>query len=722
MNPLQRAALIRKVSYVAAIFVLFTLSMVWRGALPVPLGASTASIGAPFRWVADHTIQSQAQRLEVWELDPNESDAEITGSALRLMLTGSRGLAVTGLWLSAIDKQKRNDFHEFEQRVRMVTKLQPNFITPWLFQSWNITYNVSVEMHGSGDMYFYIVRGVQLLAEGERRNKRSPDMRWWIGFYYQNKFGVSDQVETLRCLFDLSCIPPGERKPARFYDLETKKFDLAAFERFAEKYPHLVRRLRGEDQRFTDKRAKEKIRCATPQEVVQFLKDNWEMTSRYRTNNLGEQLDELAESENQFPSLPPQFNEGPDEAHPAIATPDDRAPGVGYFSAYKAARAWYNYSLLLLPPPLKDAQGQSLPGPASRPGTFGHDPLKHRIPRQPTLIIFRQAAARAQSFQAEMEQKEGWFDEEGWLIDDPADQESNWWFPDPAKPHSPKGVRVGAGRAWSLDEWRRAAEMWERHGNEYGLYLNPARLRSLEASIGDPSSIPMDPTPEQLNDPSLRERYLAKTAIEFYSSNRTVTNFAYFLAASNAEALPITVQARKTLWRAEQARKTGDPRKAIVLYKDGLEQWKQVLITKPDFHRPDRSDHTEEETFEFELAYQRLLVQDEPRVRERANQTAHVAQAVVPHLTLPFPSGQDPLWTNANREEIKWNVVETVAGADFSSPFVGSLAPDGGPWVNEALKESVRQKQGVSRKAPPTPPAGGPPPGAVQPVPQPTGP
>ena len=39
-------------------------------------------------------------------------------------------------------------------------------------------------------MYFYIARGIELLAEGERRNQRSPDMRYQIAFYYQNKFGV----------------------------------------------------------------------------------------------------------------------------------------------------------------------------------------------------------------------------------------------------------------------------------------------------------------------------------------------------------------------------------------------------------------------------------------------------------------------------------------------------------------------------------------------------
>ncbi|AMV27328.1 hypothetical protein VT84_23210 [Gemmata sp. SH-PL17] len=714
MNPLQRAAIVRKTTYLGAILVLFTLSMIWRGAIPVPLSGSSG----PFRWAAGHTIQAQARNLDVWELDPQEGEAEITGSALRLTLTGSRGLAVSALWLSAIDKQKRNDFHEFEQRVMMVTKLQPNFITPWIFQSWNIAYNVSVEMHGSGDMYFYIVRGIQLLAEGERHNKRSPDIRYQIAFYYQNKFGVSDQVETLRCLFDLSCIPPSQRNPKQFEDPETGRINYAKFQEFCEKHPHLVRRLRGEDLRYTDKRAKEKLRRGTPKEVVDFLKTNWEVPSRYRPNYLKELTDDLAETENQFPALPPQFNEGPDEANPTSGTADDRAPGLGYFTGFKAARAWFSYSLLLLPPPLKDAQGLPVPGPTPAPGTFDHDPAKHRVPRLPMMVIFRQGAPRAQSYQAEMEQKEGWFDEEGWQIDDPSDQPSKWWFPDnPDRPTQPRGVVVGTGRAWSLEEWRKAAEMWDRHGRDYGLVFAQGRRETLENRRGDPGSLPNDPTPEQLTDPVLRERYLAKVALEYYGSNRSVTNFPYFLASAQAEAKSLTVRARKTLWKAEQARKISNPPLAIRLYKEGLGLWKQVLTENKDFLRPERSDRTEEETAEYDLAYLRLLVQDDERVRKRANEQVHAAQAVVPFLTLPFQTealapGQvavaDPLWTTANREEIKWYVVENVADADFSSPFVGSLAPDRIAWVSETMKESVRSKQGVSRKPQQQAPAPGP--------------
>ena len=164
---------------------------------------------AAAQWLSDRSVLQQAEKLDLRELD--QGDAEITGSVARLSLVGARGPVITGLWWSAIEKQKRNEWHEFELLVKAVTRLQPNFITPWIFQSWNIAYNVSVENDKLGDMFFYIARGIELLAEGDRLNSKiarqpdgskvqvgSPDLRYQIGFYYQNKFGVSDKVQTLR--------------------------------------------------------------------------------------------------------------------------------------------------------------------------------------------------------------------------------------------------------------------------------------------------------------------------------------------------------------------------------------------------------------------------------------------------------------------------------------------------------------------------------------------
>ena len=99
-----------------------------------------------------------------------------------------------------------------------------------------------VELKSPGDMYFYIADGIRLLAEGERRNRKSPDMRYQIAFYYQNKFGVSDKVRTLRCLFQLSCMPPADRNTsAGNLTKADGSVDMDAFKRFCEKYPHLVR-------------------------------------------------------------------------------------------------------------------------------------------------------------------------------------------------------------------------------------------------------------------------------------------------------------------------------------------------------------------------------------------------------------------------------------------------------------------------------------------------
>jgi hypothetical protein len=458
MNPLQRAAFRRKVIYLSVILALFTVSMFWRGTLPIPLSGSARASEAPSALhraadrVASRTILSQASGLELREVEQGEQELE--GSAFRLALVGSRGLVVAYLWHSAIEKQKRNDFHKLDALVQTVTQLQPHFITPWIFQSWNITYNVSVEMQGAGDMYYYIARGIQLLAEGERRQGRddpetgrrigSPDMRYQIAFYYQNKFGVSDNVEVLRCLYQLSCISPDERNPDELGPLDERGepvVDPKKFREFCEKYPHLVRRLRGEARyegydEASRKRVAEALKCENPKDVIRFLRENKEVPSRFKFRK------ELNDPRDQFPVLPPKFPEGVGEADPSMETKDD-------FSAFKAARAWFTYSCVPLPPNPEDQNHNPLPWRTPQPGEY--DPVRYRVPRQPMLIIFRQGPPRAQTFQAEMEQREGWFDDEGWQVDES-------WFPGETVV---VGGKESGAKPWSQDAWDTAGP-WTR--------------------------------------------------------------------------------------------------------------------------------------------------------------------------------------------------------------------------------------------------------------------
>ena len=131
-NSIQRAAFRRRVAYGVAIFALFGLSMFWRGKLAVPFSGQVSAS----RWLSDRSVLALSERLELRELD--QGDPEIAGATARLACIGARGVVVTALWYAAIEKQKRGEFYEFEILARSVTTLQPHFITPWVFQSWNI--------------------------------------------------------------------------------------------------------------------------------------------------------------------------------------------------------------------------------------------------------------------------------------------------------------------------------------------------------------------------------------------------------------------------------------------------------------------------------------------------------------------------------------------------------------------------------------------------------
>src|SRR6478672_975821 len=201
-SPLQQTSTRRKLLYFALILAIYVVNtFFWRG-VASPL---TGGVAPPW------TMTARANELELRET--SQGDPDLIGSTVSLCLTGSRGLAVTALWKAAIDRQARNEWNELELLVRLLTKLQPHFLTPWLFQSWNLAYNVSVESDRVKDKYFYIARGIELLAQGERLNRDNPDMRFWIGFYFNNKFGSSDEKVTLRSLLQMSGIDPAKRDP-----------------------------------------------------------------------------------------------------------------------------------------------------------------------------------------------------------------------------------------------------------------------------------------------------------------------------------------------------------------------------------------------------------------------------------------------------------------------------------------------------------------------------
>ena len=620
-NAFQQAASRRKLIYFGVIAILFAVTIFVRGVVALPLSGLKESVG-------QYTIRSQAHELELTEyeaLDQSEEtqrEAELTGSAVRLLLTGSRGFAICVLWMSAHEKQTKHEWNELELTVKSITTLQPHFVTPWLFQSWNLTYNVSVEMDRLNDMYFYISRGINLLAEGEAINRYNPDMRYAIAFYYQNKFTVSDKVTTLRSLLELSCMPGEDRNPDSL--LTAGKLDLAKFKVFCEKYPQFVRRMRESAIRVGKKqeggRQVDQIMhlAETPQEVVQFLRDNQKIPSRYSKDDPRR----LETRIKQFPVVPPLSGNRDDRVKP------NEDWGDGQATALLAARAWFKYANEAIPPP------NPVPGPTQ----FDYrDPeRKRRIPRQPMLIIFRQGPPRAQSYIADQLAKDGWFDSDSWVVDEGLSAGDKRWFPE-AVEIKPSG--------YAKEAWMEAHTMWSNHGRDNGLnltveqlerYRDIASLYAQRRHFNVPSSnmqtdVPQ-PRPDEWEDPKLKQSIEANSALSFYYRNRQVTNYEAFLNQAEAEMDSLTVRARKLSYQADRYQRNGDRKTAIGIYEQVLGSQTEIANireAKPDdnrliwarvlwkFKKFAETDKAHEDTYDLQLRYLRLVqVSDEPKFKQ----------------------------------------------------------------------------------------------------------
>src|SRR5262249_31554503 len=158
--------------------------------------------------------------------------------------------------------------------------------------------------------YFYITRGVQLLAEGERKNEGNkdpnperrtpghPEMRYYVGFTCQLKIGHGDEHRTLRCLLDLSCIPPNKRNPDTLWVAGAKGREaaLVKFRESGRDPPRLVRRLR--EQIGADVRQQG---FETPREVVDFLSTNRDVPSQFQPPDAAGNVKLIEEELERFP-------------------------------------------------------------------------------------------------------------------------------------------------------------------------------------------------------------------------------------------------------------------------------------------------------------------------------------------------------------------------------------------------------------------------------------
>ena len=144
----------------------------------------------------------------------NLGEVDPASETIKLATLGLRGVAVNLLWEKANYYKKIEDWTNLTATLEQLAKLQPNFITFWKFQAWNLTYNVSVEFDDYHDRYYYVRRGIQFLQEGERYNADNPQLLWDLGWFIGQKIGRADEYVQYRRLFkEDDDFHPADRTP-----------------------------------------------------------------------------------------------------------------------------------------------------------------------------------------------------------------------------------------------------------------------------------------------------------------------------------------------------------------------------------------------------------------------------------------------------------------------------------------------------------------------------
>jgi hypothetical protein len=129
-------------------------------------------------------------RLGLTRLPPLENAPPVL-ALTTVALGGFRGLIANMLWIRASDLQEQDKFFEMVQLADWITKLQPHFVSVWINQAWNMSYNISVKFTDPRDRWPWVRRGIELLRdEALKYNPNEPLIYRELAWHFQHKMGA----------------------------------------------------------------------------------------------------------------------------------------------------------------------------------------------------------------------------------------------------------------------------------------------------------------------------------------------------------------------------------------------------------------------------------------------------------------------------------------------------------------------------------------------------
>lgn len=105
-------------------------------------------------------------------------------------LGGFRAVAVNFVWIRAVDAWEKKEWYEALALYRLISRLQPKLTNVWIINAWNMIYNISIDLKQKEleeISWKWINEGTDFLKEGVKRNPKSPDLYFYLGWVYYDK-------------------------------------------------------------------------------------------------------------------------------------------------------------------------------------------------------------------------------------------------------------------------------------------------------------------------------------------------------------------------------------------------------------------------------------------------------------------------------------------------------------------------------------------------------
>ena len=172
-------------------------------------------------------------------------------------LGGFRGIVSEMLWFRVNRLQEEGRYLELVQLADWLTRLDPHAAEAWVYNAWNLSYNVSIMMVRDEDRLRWVRNGIALLRDdGLRFNPREARLYRELAWLYQNKIGDALDSAHLTYKFSLAeTLAPCLNPEGTVRVTEESRARLAALRLDADRMVALEKRFGPFDWRLADSHA-----------------------------------------------------------------------------------------------------------------------------------------------------------------------------------------------------------------------------------------------------------------------------------------------------------------------------------------------------------------------------------------------------------------------------------------------------------------------------------